>query len=30
MVIGAEWIGYNTGYKVSAIGANVHISYNTI
>ena len=30
MVIGADWIGYNIGYKVLAIGADVHIGYNTI
>ena len=30
MVIGAEWIGYNIRYKVSSIGADVHIGNNTI
>ena len=30
MVIEADWINYNTGYKVLAIGADVHIGYNTI
>ena len=30
MVIGADWIGYNIGYKVLAIGADVHSGYNTI
>ena len=28
MVIGADWIGYNTRYKVPAIGADVGIGYN--
>ena len=28
MVIWADWISYNTRYKVLAIGTDVHISYN--
>ena len=29
MVIRANWIGYNIGYKVLAFGADGHIGYNT-
>ena len=29
MVNGADCISYNIGYKLLAIGANVHIGYNT-